>query len=493
MTPRFPLAERVYAYERVRSFCEALDAEYRVFYALPAVPAEESPAAMAWLPHGFLVRFNGLVHGADRDHFLKVDPHRTERAIATVQDLLQCTREEIDELRPMRAAFGYARNAKAWAPDLVVSFDPFESGLASWLVSSLLDVPRVFVLESDPAVDAGPATRLLPLHLEQSALVVLQRTRQAAQLEQAFGSEPREKAICMQDGPGAEREFARRVRTLIDRAAPAAARQDLGPESAFVTERRPVVAEPETRPFVVLGAERTGSNLLVGMLASHPRLKCEGELFNPRMIGKGLLDARLPEDTDIGAMLALRRTDPAAFHRAILRIAAGHGAAAAGFKLLYYHGIVDNRVIDHLVSLSDLRVIHLTRRDRLARWLSKARADETDSWYVGKRQETRPSSGPMHLDPVKTLADLEDCELMEERARATFGLERVLEITYEDLLADPEGGSGAVLDHLGVEPAPLQISTKKQGSRDLRRAIANWEEIERALTGTRWSHLVNRS
>ncbi|MEO1611677.1 MAG: nodulation protein NodH, partial [Pseudomonadota bacterium] len=106
-----------------------------------------------------------------------------------------------------------------------------------------------------------------------------------------------------------------------------------------------------TRPryFAILGAMRTGSNLLERTLNDYDGLVGLGELFNPAFIGG-------PEKTEaFGWTLEARNRDPLGFLEAVI---AAHPGETPGFRIFNGH---DGRVLDHVVRDADCARILLTR------------------------------------------------------------------------------------------------------------------------------------
>lgn len=94
--------------------------------------------------------------------------------------------------------------------------------------------------------------------------------------------------------------------------------------------------------FIVLTRSRTGSNLLVSMLNSHPDVRCGGEelrSLNGRQVSEAI-------ETSFPIRQALK---------------------ASGFKIFYYHPLDDSSgaVWDTLSAMRELRVLHLMRRNIL--------------------------------------------------------------------------------------------------------------------------------
>ena len=79
------------------------------------------------------------------------------------------------------------------------------------------------------------------------------------------------------------------------------------------------------------------------------------------------------------------------------------------------------------------------------------------------------------------------------RFRATFDGVVTLETSYEQLAADLTAGVSKVLAFLGVDVVGLQPQSYKTGRKDVRKEIANWEELAAAFADTRWRHLFDRT
>lgn len=91
--------------------------------------------------------------------------------------------------------------------------------------------------------------------------------------------------------------------------------------------------------------------------------------------------------------------------------------------------------------------IHLTRRDALARAISEVRAEQTGQW----RSTTEPR-GQLRYDPDAIRKALIRQVRDEARLRLYFARNRIvpLEISYEDLAADPDDAVLHIADFLEV-------------------------------------------
>lgn len=469
---RFPAEYELAFLQRILRLGDDHDLELRFFHS--SVPDElpEAPEVERLLQRSMTAPVNDRWNDADRRWFERQAPHVVEAVLAAVAEHTGMSPEEVRTHAALRAAFSMSRLAQAWGADLLISHGHFESAAAASVGRALLGKPRVHVVHEAPC-DA-PLSRLWPWNAAQSDLLL-----HTAEMRTLIEAADAAAATCPLD----DSAVGPRVAALIDAAERACAAPRGFPQACAPRPQRADGA----RPFLVLGAERTGSNMLVGMLESHPQVKSYGELFNPRLIHEDVIDGELPEGADVPQLLDLRRQDPGAFHRELVRLAADGGARAVGFKLLYYHGCIDDALVDHLTATPDLRVVHLRRRDRLGRWVSHQRASESDSWFAVKSSASR--GAPAHTVSLQLGPMLNDFlmqEQQEERGDATFGHLPLMQVCYEDLTAAPQRIAAEVLEFLGVPPSDLEIRSRKTGTTDPRALIENWGELERALQRTPW-------
>ena len=226
-----------------------------------------------------------------------------------------------------------------------------------------------------------------------------------------------------------------------------------------------VVGHSDFKRFIVLTRSRTGSNMLISFLDSHPNIWAEGEIVNR-------LDGRDP-------VRAIKR----AFARQSKKI------RAKGFKIFYYHPLDDQsgRIWEELVGMDGLCVIQLKRRNILRTGISRKIAGMQDVWRV----ET--SSSPVS-DADKsvtfTFEELEKIFLqtreMERRGEEMFEGNPMLPVYYEDLVSDPQGAFRSITDFLGVDYIAPKTRLRTQNPESMRDLVSNYDELKREFTGTQW-------
>jgi LPS sulfotransferase NodH len=240
---------------------------------------------------------------------------------------------------------------------------------------------------------------------------------------------------------------------------------------------------PMTR-FVIVCHGRTGSTLLCSLLDSHPAVVCHREVFSQHVNAAARLDyapgyvhrSSLPRRW----LTATRDFAPGAFLDDLFADAVGHHAV--GFKLLAQHvrHLRSRRpsFISALLADPDIHKLILRRENRVRVYVSKKRGERfgfAACNYDGMQVNVDPSE----LACWATDHDRFYSELLE----ATDGSPTRC-ILYERL-AERDYLAG-ILDFLSVRPrdALLKTDSIRQRRDSLRSAIANFDELSRALSGT---------
>ena len=228
-------------------------------------------------------------------------------------------------------------------------------------------------------------------------------------------------------------------------------------------------------PFVILAAERTGTNLLREMLCSHPDCFLAGEVFNSKMIASG--DAAGIPESAWGRLQAMRDVDPVGFAREVLA-GTGTRCTAAGFKLMYDHARRFPMVLEALEQDRSIRIIHIRRRNLLRRYLSNARALKSGQWLC--REEAKRVVVPAISGCLSDIArDIKRIQDHERAFEARFSNHSVLNLWYEDLSESPTAIGQKAAEFLGLRPdVPLQVRTIKTGSDSLRALLQNYSELK---------------
>ena len=234
--------------------------------------------------------------------------------------------------------------------------------------------------------------------------------------------------------------------------------------------------------FIVLGRSRSGSNLLRGLLNSHPQVTAFGEIFqNKETISWGL--------TGYGQGKRLHQqfqNDPVALLRSQVFRKQPAGICAVGFKIFYYHA-QDERwraVWEYLIQDEAIHVVHIKRNNVLRTHLSRKLAMETDRWVnvTGEDQRFRPVA----LDFEECLADFTQTQSWHDAYDKLFDDHPVCHVEYESLAADIGGEMARVQQFLGVERLEVAPETHRQITKPLSESISNYVELKQQFAGTEW-------
>ena len=143
-------------------------------------------------------------------------------------------------------------------------------------------------------------------------------------------------------------------------------------------------------------------------------------------------------------------------------------------------------------------VIHLTRRNYLRRALSAARANRTKKYHV---RNSEPYDGPLpvHLPTRDLVRHFDEAESLYLRTQAHFReTSGFLQIDYE-LLFDrtlsenvfSDRCVSAIANLFGIEDRfDRRPRLRRTGSESLSASIVNYDEVVRALQGTRFENLL---
>lgn len=264
---------------------------------------------------------------------------------------------------------------------------------------------------------------------------------------------------------------AQTVGTLLADAPSSAPIRDLArPVKEAVANAAGSVVRPAIAKLCVLTTGRTGSDLLVELMDSHPRMRCEKEV-----LGEPHRDARR-------------------FIRGRVLVARLRGEAAYGFKINSLNLRVASRrwnlpTFIRALGEDGFRFVRLKRGNLLRQAISAMRAGETREYHA-----TAPvGTGPITLDPLNVIYLIRNFEVYEDLIDANVqGFPNLL-LTYEDDLDDQPAQQDAlnrVFSFVGLEPAPVTSPLVKTTPRGLADAVANHEELAAVLRGTRYERFL---
>ncbi|MCB1706190.1 MAG: sulfotransferase [Halioglobus sp.] len=234
--------------------------------------------------------------------------------------------------------------------------------------------------------------------------------------------------------------------------------------------------------FVIVGAPRTGSTLLVKTLNSLDGVCCHGELLGADQVrgyedGADLINMTQQQRTErLQRLLRERSADPVGFiHQALDR-----PSAAAGFKALY-SAFLDPRwqdVVDSLLKADSFRFIHLTRTNTLRRFVSEQILLQGGPNHSGAGGRSEQAIA-VTIDIDEFLQRSAELENQAAALDALLSARPVFKVHYETLAAETAETVAQVCDFLGldVDAATIQPALKKVGASNLQKVVRNYQQL----------------
>ncbi len=236
-----------------------------------------------------------------------------------------------------------------------------------------------------------------------------------------------------------------------------------------LTEKRDsIFGNQDYEKYIVITRSRTGSNLLISLLDSHPYILGGGELFR-----------RLNNHTcaEVWNKIFISKPKKIKF---------------LGFKLFYYHPMdsEDKGVWDIIKNDKSIKIIHLTRQNMLRTIVSREIADKTNTWTNKKTKNIEKSQKQIELDLKHCLSEFDLIKDYEDKTRMEFTDHDIIEISYEKLVKDKQTAMNELFDFFGVFRSEVSSSYKKQNVEKLEDLVTNYDEIRNGLVDTKWAYLI---
>lgn len=237
----------------------------------------------------------------------------------------------------------------------------------------------------------------------------------------------------------------------------------------FINQRNSVFGSFDYEKFIVITRSRTGSNLLMSFLDSHPEIIAKGEVFN-----------RLNEKTTESVWSKFFTKKPKEIKY-------------AGFKIFYYHPMdCENREVWNIIGNNkSIKLIHLTRKNILKTVISREIAAKTDVWTNKDKHRIDLKDKQISVSIEECMNEIQKTKEYEEKTRNDFKNHALMELTYEDLVENNQKLMNEVFRFLGVEATSVNSNYKKQNNEELRDLILNYSELSESLQNTKWVDYLN--
>lgn len=240
--------------------------------------------------------------------------------------------------------------------------------------------------------------------------------------------------------------------------------------------------------FVLLTSSRSGSTWLIDRLNMQPGVEAHGGLFHDRRRVRPAIAGRDDYQRFIEVYGSSHRMRPYRVFAYLNQLY--RKPQTVGFKLMYTHLRRHPELFAYLVA-HRVKIVHLVRRNHLDVLVSEelARLLGTSHAQVGMKVEIPP----VYVDPATVVERLLKRSRNAKIARGLLKLTPCpfIEVTYEALL-EGEREFERIGKFIGLSKwnAQGQTNLAKRGTGRHSEAIANYEEVQGALTSTPYYSLL---
>ena len=248
----------------------------------------------------------------------------------------------------------------------------------------------------------------------------------------------------------------------------------------------------KTTKFIITCAPRTGSTMLRMMLNSHPDIICHGEVISTQ--GKPNLGKKYQKKIDKTSdeLAVIRDQDPVFFLNEYVLNQNQGNCEAVGVKIKYrqleeefktmFREIANNKTIS---------ILHLTRKNLLKRYISNKLAGAKKTSTVIMKDSTVKKEQPKIVINIQDcLANIASVKETEIRFREHFKNHKLVEIVYEDIVAEQNNPMNKLQTFLGVNPIDLKFNTVKINSDNLVDIVENYQELVMEIKETPYAQYL---
>ncbi|MDY6992434.1 MAG: hypothetical protein SVR94_07485 [Pseudomonadota bacterium] len=227
---------------------------------------------------------------------------------------------------------------------------------------------------------------------------------------------------------------------------------------------------PENK-FVLFFRPRSGSNLLVSLLNSHPQIYCDGEILG------GRLTAAFPRFFLKGRSIQYRNTIYG-FKLNIGQILQHHLEPQAWLTELHQHG---------------WKIIYIERTQLLQQALSFFVAQQRDKW-IGT-PDALLTNFKIRVDCNAVIEKMQRMEQAVQREKDLLKQLPYVQVTYEEDLLDKNQHQQTldrVFEFLQVPSVAVKTQMMKiAGDKKISDIVENFDELQQALQGTPYTRFLD--
>lgn len=238
--------------------------------------------------------------------------------------------------------------------------------------------------------------------------------------------------------------------------------------------------------FLVVTLGRCGSNLLCDLLNTHPDIRCYQELLVRHFAGNANYEInRLAKGYEDLEYLNYKgdKSSPDHMKEYLDSVYSSSDKQCVGFKAAHIH-LHEQVEIQRYMFNGDVKIIDLQRTNLLRYCVSMDFAVNTKKWHRYAWTRVWPK-GKIKMNTEMLVARFENLV----RSRKDFNNRmmrcQVYGLTYEEFIKDIKGTVLDVAKFLGVPEREIgESKLRKSLVGDWRQYVENWQEVEKALTGT---------
>ena len=139
------------------------------------------------------------------------------------------------------------------------------------------------------------------------------------------------------------------------------------------------------------------------------------------------------------------------------------------------------------MAIDGLRVIHLIRRNILRSHVSREIAFKIENWKQSHDEKMPLSERRVRLDKEECLKAFQETRSYQLESPKIFKGRKVIDVHYEDIVANPQVELSKIQDFLGLKPAKLSVKSRKRNPKKLSDLIINYAELKKGFEGTEWA------
>lgn len=276
--------------------------------------------------------------------------------------------------------------------------------------------------------------------------------------------------------------------------------------------------------FILLSTQRTGSTAFRLLLNSHPDIRCHDEVFLKESGAKDAISqfvAKHPKyhskyrwmdyhgNSRLIKLLLYRKMQ---FHNSLVHANNGfvtrllsefmddlfnnpkHSAPwtkiesweeyvpnvnfeiekCIGFNIMYYE--LQNNFLMNYLKQKEVKIIHLIRKNKLERIISRKLAKARNSWHT----EDKVVDDRIEINPSFLVENINNQLIEDRKWERCYSGDNYLKVYYEDFRDKAAESANPVLEFLGIPRADLSTPLKKI-SGSPRDVLSNYDEIKATL------------